>query len=375
MHLKCIASGDIFPADGSVLSSPNADKHYSFLDVVYQHEVLPELNTSDKSWRRFMPVLPIKQSPIEFGELQTPLFKVPRFAKQLDLKNVFVKDESQTPSCSFKDRQTFVLINFAAALGKGKVLISSSGNAAISAAAYGLRGGIVCNAVVGRHLPLEKLQLLNFYQANIIQGPGAYEDNYRWSINKSELGWNITAGANPFVEEGLKMIGYEIWEQIGVPDCIVIPCGNGSLLYGVYKAFRELKAFGLTNVMPKMIGVQMQGAAPLKASWSEKQAFLILPTSLETVAESIEAAESFASPKVMLALRETNGEMVEVNNDEVIQALKEIIQCESIIPEPTSASVYAATKKINIDKDEKVVLLNTAGGMKNLHDIKRLSSL
>lgn len=179
-------------------------------------------------------------------------------------------------------------------------------------------------------------------------------------------GYNGTAGYNPIKEEGYKIIGYEIYEEISTPDILIAPCGNGSLLFSVYKSFNELKILGLVNKLPKMIGVQIKSASPLKESFEKKEDFVVLDNIPDSIAEGILASESFSSSKLMVALKETQGEIVEVNDSEIIESIEEVVKLESLLPEPTSGSVFAAIKKLTKFKGQKIVLIMTAGGLREL---------
>ena len=193
------------------------------------------------------------------------------------------------------------------------------------------------------------------------------------AIDSHYVVWNCTPGINPIKEEGIKIIGFEIYEEIGVPDVIIVPCGNGTLLWGLYKAFKELVLLGLSNKLPKLVGVQIKNAAPLMIAWQKQQDFAILYDIPDSVAEGIIAEESYSSPKVMVALKDTYGTIIEVTEAEIKTSLKEVVEIESLIPEPTSAVVFAAVKKLNLSKKAKIVLVQTAGGMKNLEEITEIN--
>jgi threonine synthase len=337
---------------------------------MYEKKAIQFLSkTSSPVWKKYLPVLPIDNFAVHFDEQQTPLIPIPTIGKKYGFGSIFVKDESKNPSGSFKDKESSIIINAAREQRINKVYTVSSGNAAVSTAAYASRAGIPCECLVSSHLSVGKRFLIGLYGGKIIENKGNYEEIYRDAIDSNYSGWNVTPGINPLKDEGIKIIGFEIFEQMGVPDTIVVPCGNGTLLYGIYKAFKELQYFGYTDRLPKMIGVQMAGAAPLKKSFELKKDYVVLKDIPDSIAEGIIAEESFSSPKTMLALEDTGGEIIEVSDAELVVAMKDIIATEALLPEPTSASVYAALPKLTAKSDEKIVLIQSAGGMKNLKEI------
>ncbi|OGK18545.1 hypothetical protein A3D80_01180 [Candidatus Roizmanbacteria bacterium RIFCSPHIGHO2_02_FULL_40_13b] len=309
---------------------------------------------------------------VSLGLQKSPLIKIDNFGDKYGFGSLYVKDESKNPTGSFKDRENVSAINIAIEYGIKKVFTVSSGNAAVSTAAFAQKAGIQCNCIVTNTLSVGKRFLINLYGGNLIEKIASYEELYRWAIDSHYEGWNCTPGLNPIKEEGIKLIGYEIWEEMGVPDIIVVPCGNGTLLYGIYKAFKELQLLNYVNTLPQLIGIQIKNAAPLKKALETGSDYITLGEVHDSIAEGIIALESYSSPKVMMALKETGGTIVEVSDSEIRESMQEIISLESLIPEPTAAVVYAGVKKLFNVSDKKIVLVQTAGGMKNLKEIMGL---
>jgi threonine synthase len=370
-YLKCVGCGERYSLDTDLMTCPKHDQHYGYLEVEYGEEqlVVAKNVAAGGYWSDYLPALPFSQMRVTFGERATPLFDARRFGALHGLKNLFIKDESRNPTGSFKDRHSFCVINRALEQGVDKVHLASSGNAAYSGAAYARRAGIPCLCAIPESTCQEKKELVALSGGTILEHPGNFEETYRAVCAKSPGGWNSTPGINPFSEEGVRIIGYEIFAEIGVPDVIIVPCGNGSLLSAIHKAFRELRCIGAVDRYPRMIGVQIRGAAPLKVAFESDEDFICVPDPTDSIAEAIVAAESFSSPKVMLALRESGGAIVDVDDEELFDGLFEIMESEGIIPEPSSASVYAAVDRLKsaglLESKERVVVVNTAGGMKN----------
>ena len=371
-YFKCIKCGEIYPFTKGIMTCPKHSPYYSYLTLGYDYAKAKFRQESSLLWGKYLSLLPVDNLRINFNEQKTPLFKLKNFGKKYGLANLYVKDESKNPTGSFKDKESICAINKAVEWGIDKIFVVSSGNAAVSTSAYAQKAGITCDCLVSKNLSVGKRALISLYGGKIVEIGGNYEKIYRFAIDSSYAGWNCTPGINPIKEEGIKIIGFEIWEEVGIPDVIVVPCGNGTLLFGIYKAFKELQLMGMIDKLPKMIGVQIMDASPLKKAYQQKTDYAVLKNIPNSVAEGIIAQESYSSPKVMLALRETKGEIIEVDDLEMITSLKEIMSLESLIPEPTAAVVYAAIKKIKIDQKAKVVLVQSAGGAKNLKEIMEL---
>lgn len=373
-YYKCIKCGDKYPFNKDILTCKKHSPYYGYLTLMYDYKnVKIDKNNGSFNWNKYLHLLPFTKFQINFNEQKTPLIKLKNFGQKYSLLNLFVKDESKNPTGSFKDKESICVINKAIEWNIQKVFIVSSGNAAVSLSAYAHKAGIECLSLVPKKTSVGKRILVSLYGGKLQEMEGNYEQIYRYAIDNHYQGWNCTPGINPVKEEGIKIIGYEIWEDIGVPDVIVTPCGNGTLLFGIYKAFKELQFLGLISKLPKLIGVQIKNAAPLKVAWQQKKDFVTLSHIPDSIAEGIIAEESYSSPKVMLALKDTNGEIVEINEQEITESINEIIKLESIIPEPTAAVVFSAIKKIKItNPNENIVLIQSAGGTKNLKEITEI---
>jgi len=368
-YYKCIKCQKKYQFKKDILNCSDHNPYYGYLTLIYDYKNINFPSFKNNAWKKYKNLLPVENFQIHFDEQKTPLVKIDNFGNKYGYTNLYVKDESKNPTGSFKDKESLCAINKALEWGISEIFVVSSGNAAVSTAAYAQKAGIQCTCLIPKNLSVGKRLLISLYGGKILEGEGNYEDIYKMAIDNGSPGWNCTPGINPIKEEGIKIIGFEIWEDIGVPDVIVTPCGNGTLLFGIYKAFKELFFLGLTDKIPQMIGVQIKNAAPLKNAWIEKKDFVELAKIPNSIAEGIIAQESYSSPKVMHALSDSNGLILEVEEQEIKSTLSEIISTESLIPEPTSSVVYAALKKMHIDKDKKIVLIQSAGGMKNLKEI------
>lgn len=368
----CIKCRKTYPFDPFLLNCPEHSPYYGYLTVLYDYQHAMIHTSSTDPVIRFKDILPMQHIHASLGAQRTPLIKIDKFAKKYSFSSLFVKDESKNPTASFKDRENLAAINVAIDYQIDRVFTVSSGNAAVSTAAFAQKVGIQCDCIVTNNLSVGKRFLISLYGGTLVEKSATYEELYRWTIDTNYKGWNCTPGLNPIKEEGVKLIGYEIWEDMGVPDIIVVPCGNGTLLYGIYKAFKELQLLNYVNTLPQLIGVQIQDAAPLKMAHETGNAYVILNKAQESIAEGIVALESYSAPKVMMALKETGGFILEVTDAEIKTSMHEIISLESLLPEPTAGVVYAAVKKLTHASNKKIALVQTAGGMKNLKEIMQL---
>lgn len=368
-YYQCISCKKKYPFAKNVFTCENHSQYYGYLSLQYEYKKINISRKEKNLWKKYGDLFPVKNFKVNFNEQKTPLIHLANFGKKLGLGNLYVKDESKNPTGSFKDKENLVAINQALDWGVGKIFVVSSGNAAVSTAAYAKKAGLPCECIVSTDLSVGKRFLINLYGGKLVQKKGNYESIYRSVIDTNHPGYNMTPGYNPVKEEGIKMIGYEIYEDLEAPDVIIVPCGNGTLLFGIYKAFKELNYLGLINKLPKMIGVQIKNASPIKKAFENKVDHKILKNIPYSIAEGIIAEESYSSPKAILALKETGGEIIEVTDRELTGSMKKIISMESLIPEPTSAVVYAALSKMKLNPNDKVVLVQSAGGMKNLKEI------
>ncbi len=368
-YYKCIKCKNSYPYSPDNLTCPEHSPYYGYLNIEYDYSTIKINSAETNSYSKYLPLLPVDKLDIQIGLTKTPLIPIKYFAQRYGFTNLFVKDESRNPTGSFKDRENLCALQKALDWNIEQIFTVSSGNAAVSTAAFAQKVGIHCDCIVSNTLSVGKRFLISLYGGTIIEKKLSYEEMYRWAIDSHYQGWNCTPGFNPIKEEGPKLIGYEIWEDIGVPDIIIVPCGNGTLLWSIYKSFFELQLLGFIKKLPMIIGVQVKNSSPLNEAFKTNTDFVQLESAPDSIAEGIIAQESYSSPKVMIALKNTGGFMIEVSEEEIITSLIEIIKTESLIPEPTSAVVYAAVKKLQQFNTKKIVLIQTAGGSKNLKEI------
>lgn len=367
LYLQCVECNKKYPDDGAILTCPNHNPKFSFLEVIYDYQNIkkfPDFNV--RSWDKYLSLLPINKFDISLNEISTEATQLKKLGDILGLNNLYLKDETKNVTGSFKDKESLISINKAVELGIKNVFSISSGNGALSASAYATKAGITCKCFVPSDTSRAKLDMITKFRGAIIKLPGTYEDVYTKVIGIKPKSLNITSGFNPFGNEGDKITAFEIWESIGVPDYIVVPCGNGGNLYGIWKGFEELKILGNTNKIPKMIGVQIEKAAPIGEALKENKSFVSLLDAPESIAEGIVATESYTSPKAIKALKASGGQIITVTDEEIKNSIEQVDKSEVLLPEVTSASAFAALSKLDCSPNAKIVVILTGTGMKYL---------
>jgi len=373
LNLQCVQCKKKYPADGKLLTCPNHNPKFSYLEVIYNYskiKVFPSHRL--KGWNRYISLLPVSNLQVTLNEVSTEAFKLVKLGKLFGYSNLYLKDETREATGSFKDKESLISINKAVELGYKKVFSISSGNGAVSASAYSTKARIPCECFVSEHTTKAKLDMIEIFGGKTRKLPGTYEQVYQKVIKMNPAGWNITSGFNPYGNEGDKITAFEIWESIGVPDYVVVPCGNGGNLYGIWKGFYELKLLGKTKKIPKMIGVQVAKAAPLKEALKKKKWYVSVKNVPHSVAEGIIASESYTSPKAIKALALSGGKIITVNDSEIISAFDQVSKTEVVILEITSASAFAAIPKLKCAPKDKIVVILTGTGMKYLSYLRAL---
>jgi threonine synthase len=355
------------------MNKPGAFNHYYEFDFWSPNwDKIHKFPGKEVGINRYQALLPVKIT-VSLGEGDTPLLKASdSLLKHFGLENLWIKHEEMNPTGCFKDRESSVVISAAKQKGITSVVVASSGNAALSTAAYCKIAGIRCTAFIPNKTEISKKDLIRLYGAGVKTLPGVYENVYRYVADMKTKDWNVTSGQNSLRTEGNKTIAYEIWEQVGVSDVIVVPAGNGGCLAGIWKGFWDLKRIGKIDKIPKMIAVQIKNAAPLEKALELGKEVAIVKDAPDSIAEGIVAEESYCSPKAIFAIKDSGGKVVTVSDQEIVDALVVISKYESFIAEPTSAAAFAALSKLKELKSQFIVVVNTGNGMKMLGKVVKL---
>ncbi len=360
------------------------------LDVVLDYEAIrqkfqPEdliCRAEDSLWR-YLPLLPVPDPGGEGTPIRaagwTPVFTLTRLAEKLGLEHLWLKDESRNPTASFKDRASAVVVARAREIGAEVVVTASTGNA--GAALAGMSAAIGQKAVIfaPKSAPPAKVAQLLVFGARVILVDGTYDEAFDLTIKAAqEFGWYCrNTGYNPFTAEGKKTAALEIWEWWNAengetinhaPLTVFVSVGDGNIISGIHKGFKDLLALGWMEKMPRIIGVQAEGSAAIANAFhagTEK----IIPVSAKTIADSISVDLPRDGVRAVRAARETGGTYIQVSDDEILKAIAALGPL-GIFAEPAGATAYAglvrAAGQEIVKAGDPVLVLNTGSGLKDV---------
>ena len=316
---------------------------------------------------RYKQLLPPVGNMVSLGEGGTPLHKADRLAKTLGLTNLYLKDETRNPTNSYRDRAAALLTSNAIDMQAQTLVCATNGNMGASLAAYAAKAELICHVLVPKVVDVGKLAQMIAYDAVIEESGDTVDDSIRKAASLAqETGWyQATAELNPLAVEAQKTISYEIYEQFEVPNWVIVSMGSGGTVYSLWKGFRELKELGLTNKLPRMVGVQTEGCAPIVNQLTGQSP--PKPCNLSTRALAILVDEPLQSQLATKAIQESNGLAVTVSDADILSAELQIAKLEGVFAEPASSATIAALQKIKISQipaDSSVVCLITGSGLK-----------
>ena len=323
---------------------------------------------------RYEEVMPAA-SPVTLGEGMTPLLRASRLGERLGLLHFYIKDEGQNPTASFKARGLSAAVTVAKALGIETIALPSAGNAGGAAAAYAARAGLRCVVAMPADTPEVIVLECRAFGADVHLIDGLISDCGAFiAQNAAKHGWyEVSTLKEPYRIEGKKTMGYELWEQFdgALPDVIVYPTGGGVGLIGMWKAFEELEAMGLTDCKrPRMIAAQADGCAPIVRAFEQHAAVSERWENAATVAAGLRVPKPLGDFLILADVYASGGEAVAVSDNELMGACREMAKLEGILGAPEGGAGLAAIQKLvaarRIAPDESVVLFNTGSGYKYL---------
>jgi threonine synthase len=326
---------------------------------------------------RYREVLPLQDDAnwVSLGEGLTPLLEAKALAREVGVKRVWIKDEAQNPTGSFKDRGLCLAITMAKELGVKKVAIPSAGNAGGSLSAYAARAGIEAHVFMPRDTPIANQIEAQQYGAKLTLVDGLINDCGRMvAEQKSTEGWfDLSTLKEPYRVEGKKTMGYEIAEQLNwnLPDVIIYPTGGGTGLIGMWKAFQEMEELGwIGSKRPRMVSVQASGCAPIVRAFDTGQESAEPWRNAQTIASGLRVPTAVADFLMLRALRESSGTALSVSDDAMLAEIPRVGRAEGIFFCPEGAACVAALRRLAenrwIKSDDEVVIFNTASGLKYL---------
>lgn len=330
---------------------------------------------------RYRELLPLQDDAnlVSLGEGYTPLLDAKTLSAELGLRRLWIKDEAQNPTGSFKDRGLALAISRAKELGVKKAAIPSAGNAGGSLAAYAARAGIEAHVFMPRDTPMANQIEVEQYGAKLTLVDGLINDCGRIIAEKKTTeGWfDVSTLKEPYRLEGKKTMGYEIAEQLNwhLPDVIIYPTGGGTGLIGMWKAFGELEALGwIGSARPRTVAVQASGCAPIVRAFDENKPAAEPWQNAHTVASGLRVPQAVGDFLMLQAIRESRGTAVSVSDDAMLAEIPRAGKAEGIFFCPEGAACVAALRRLVasgwIKPDDEVLIFNTASGLKYLDAIQ-----
>ena len=333
-----------------------------------------KLATREKSLWRYHELLPLPADvePISLGEGGTPLLRAEKFGQDVDL---WIKDESQNPTQSFKARGMSVAVSMARHLGATKLAVPSAGNAGGALAAYAARAGLEAHIFMPCDTPRANIIECRELGARVTLIDGLITDCAAEIARRGPAeGWfDMSTLKEPYRIEGKKTLGYELAEQLDwqLPEVILYPTGGGTGLMGMWKAFDEMEALGwIDKKRPRMFSVQASGCAPIVHAFEAGEKIAAEFPNAHTCASGLRVPKAIGDFLILKILRESNGGAVAVNDETMIRVTREVGSSEGFFVAPESAACFAALKSLRsagkIAIGERVVIFNTGSGIKYL---------
>lgn len=370
--LKCIECGREYGRNEIVYTCGCG----GLLEVRYE---FPEITKDDFRgygvWR-YSKLLPCEREPVTLKEGGTPLYECRRISSELGVGELYVKHEGANPTGSFKDRGMTVGVTKALELGAKAVACASTGNTSASLSLYASKAGMRCIVVLpGGKVALGKVSQALMHGAEVYEIDGNFDAALKMVRELcDERGYYLLNSLNPYRLEGQKTIAYEIAEEMGwkPPDAVVVPVGNAGNISAIYKGFKELKELGLIEDIPRMYGVQAEGASPIVDAIEHGRDRISPVRNPETIATAIRIGNPANAPKALRAIRESGGWAVSVKDDEIVRSQLMLARYEGIGVEPASAASIAGLRRLmedRIDRDERVVCITTGHLLKDPEEV------
>ena len=381
--LRCVVCGATHSTE--VMYTCPACGNDGILDVLYNYDAIREyLNTSVLASRpfdiwRYRELLPIstesKRPHLQLG--WSPIYDSSELARHLGIARLFIKDEGRNPTASFKDRASAIGVIKAMEFGFTTIACASTGNAASSLAGMAAACGLRSIIFVPERAPEPKVTQLLIFGATVLKVKGTYENAYDLCMQACEkFGWyNRNCAINPYLVEGKKTAGLEIAEQLQdeIPDWVVFSVGDGCTIAGAWKGLSEMRRLGIITRLPRMLGVQPKGAAPIATAWRSGKD--LVPISAQSLADSICVGTPRNWHKALHAIQESNGAMITVSDDEILAAMRLLARKAAVFGEPAGVASLAglqnAVREGIIGANQSALIAITGNGLKDIQSAIR----
>ncbi len=381
--LRCLLCGTVCP-HGEVSTCPRCGVE-GILDVEYDYErvagafaLRPLAGRPADIWR-YIELLPLSPdiAPPALRIGWTPVYDAPRLAAALGIGRLLLKDDGCNPTGSLKDRASAVGVMKAKEFGRGKIACASTGNAASSLAGLSAACGLESCIFVPQRAPEPKVAQLLIFGATVFRVRGSYEDAFELCRKACDrFGWySRNSGTNPFLVEGKKTAGLEIAEQCKdrMPDWVAVSVGDGCTIGGIGKGFYEMFRLGMIPRVPKLLGVQAEGARPIVDAFSSGKP--LAPSRSETLADSIAVGTPRNWRRAIALVRASGGTMIAVADEEILEAMRITARLGGVFGEPAGVAGVAGLRRAVtggiIAKGETALVVITGSGLKDIQSARR----
>jgi threonine synthase len=351
------------------------------MEVAYDYDAMrgvvtrESISAGPRSIWRYMDLLPVEpEHRIDLQVGFTPLLRADKLARELGMRELWIKNDTMNPTWSFKDRVVAVASSRARQFGFETLACASTGNLANSVAAHAARGGMRAVVFIPHDLEAGKVVGSAIYNPTIVSVNGSYDDVNRLCSELADARhWAfVNINVRPYYAEGSRTLGYEVAEQLGwrKPDQCVVPMASGALFTKIFKGMSEFADLGLIDDSPvRMYGGQAAGCSPIASAWAG-QTMNIRPVKPDTIAKSLaigNPADGYYALKVM---QESNGGAVAVSDEEIVQGMKMLAETEGVFAETAGGVTMASLRKGIadglIDAEASTVIFITGGGLKTI---------
>lgn len=384
LGLRCLSCSTEFDVAEILYTCPrcgsNVDVAYNYIEArkEFNREQLV-LNRNYSMWR-YLPLLPIHpethKPSLHVG--WTPTYNLPQLARTFSIKALVVKDDGRNPTASFKDRPSALVAAKALEYKATQTTLASSGNAGAAFAAMCNSVNLPCVVFVPESAPKTKVAQLLLYGATVIRVRGDYDTAFDLCSEATQrFGWyNRSTGVNPYTAEGKKTAAYEICEQLNwnVPDWVAVSVGDGNILGGLWKGFKDFYEMKFIDRLPRMLAVQAEGASPIVDAIElgfDRAAFHgIKPVKANTLADSISVGNPRDGLRAVQAIQESKGRALKVSDESILAALARLPRETGVFAEPAGACAYAGflqgVEKRIFGATDSVLVMITGNGLKDI---------
>ncbi len=372
MRLYCIFCSKYFDIDSNLIRCDSCNQPLIFrYDDVNSENLI--IDSSVKSIWRYGYIPRFNIPPVTMYEGYTSIYLASRLSDYYGFDtNIYLKDESRNPTGSFVDRGVSVAVTYAKYRGYRRIVSASPGNLGVSISAYAAKAGIDSEILVPKNVERGKLYQILMYGGDV----GIYE-SFGYAVSeiyrsfREGDGFYPVMSDNPFYVEGVKTISFEVYEDLrgALPEYIIVPVGNGALIYSIFKGFEELRDMGLIDYVPRLVAVQFKGASRIIDALYGSDGYVF-----KMYAPEITVDEPLNLEHALYAIRESDGMGLAVDFEDVVESLKLLSTCEGLIVELAAASTITALKDL-VEKESprSVLCILTGHGLKDPATFRELT--